>query len=493
MVSAHVVAVTFSTPSLAFTVVGVYAPPHADIDQYLDRITECLTFVKSGMAVIAGDFNAKHSLWGRGECDSRGAAVLQLVCQHGLHVLNDSDSEATFENHYNASWIDITMVTPAMATLQYEWRISAEESLAEHKHIEFDFALGGSVARKRLTWTGRSRALQSLSELPWFERVQGADLRSGEALEHVMKKFYLIFDRHVSRNLRVVKSGPHTANSWWTPELGTERSRVRAMRRRYQAARDPAVRAQLRAIFTRARGLYRKIIARAQEAALKRYCEESSRRSLFGAPFRTAFNKTRPPIVLPALLAPDGEKTTDVIQSAALLLRAQIPADDVALDSELHTKLRAVADGPAKYGCPKNLYYLLRRFLRDRSVVYRSQSGEISARPTLGSPQGSPLSPLLWNIVIRGLLDLPVPHGVVIQAYADDTIIIIPGKNRAAIERSAEACSLTAELAARLTVAPGGRLDVAAYPHILGCARNRAVLTRIERLICAAVPRVDAS
>lgn len=183
------------------------------------------------------------------------------------------------------------MVTPAMATLQYEWRISAEESLAEHKHIEFAFALGGSVARKRLTWTGRSRALQSLSELPWFERVQGADLRSGEALEHVLKKFYLIFDRHVSRNLRVVKSGPHTANSWWTPELGTERSRVRAMRRRYQAARDPAVRAQLRAIFTRARGLYRKNIAWAQEAALKRYCEECSRRSLFGAPFRTAFTK----------------------------------------------------------------------------------------------------------------------------------------------------------------------------------------------------------
>lgn len=64
-------------------------------------------------------------------------------------------------------------------------------------------------------------------------------------------------------------------------------------------------------------------------------------------------------------------------------------------------------------------YYLLRSILRDRSILYRSQSGEASARPTLESLQGSPLSPLLWNLVIRGLLDLPVPHGVVIQAYAD--------------------------------------------------------------------------
>lgn len=114
MVSAHVVAVTFSTPSLAFTVVRVYAPPHADIDQYLDRITECLAFVKSGMAVIAGDFNAKHSLWGRGEWTVGARQVLQLVCQHGGFTYLMTRTPRPL------SKIIITpasMVTPAMATL----------------------------------------------------------------------------------------------------------------------------------------------------------------------------------------------------------------------------------------------------------------------------------------------------------------------------------------------------------------------------------------
>ncbi|XP_049517222.1 uncharacterized protein LOC125942971 [Dermacentor silvarum] len=72
-----------------------------------------------------------------------------------------------------------------------------------------------------------------------------------------------------------------------------------------------------------------------------------------------------------------------------------------------------------------------------RTVTYRCHTGELSAHPTLGSPQGSPIGPLLWNIVISGLLDVPLPPGVGIQAYADDPVLVVPGENRAAIERTA--------------------------------------------------------
>ncbi|KAH7980634.1 hypothetical protein HPB49_017783 [Dermacentor silvarum] len=59
-----------------------------------------------------------------------------------------------------------------------------------------------------------------------------------------------------------------------------------------------------------------------------------------------------------------------------------------------------------RHACPRTILDLLRSLLTDRSVVYRSHSGEVSAEPTLGSPQGSPISPLLWNVVVRGLLHL---------------------------------------------------------------------------------------
>lgn len=76
-------------------------------------------------------------------------------------------------------------------------------------------------------------------------------------------------------------------------------------------------------------------------------------------------------------------------------------------------------------GLPSNVYSLLQTFLEDRHVVYRSFAGEVEASPSLGSPQGSLLSPLLWNVVIHNLLCLAMPPGVTIQAYADEMVIIV--------------------------------------------------------------------
>ncbi|KAH6931366.1 hypothetical protein HPB50_023931 [Hyalomma asiaticum] len=57
---------------------------------------------------------------------------------------------------------------------------------------------------------------------------------------------------------------------------------------------------------------------------------------------------------------------------------------------------------------------------------------ELSASDTSqsDSEDGSPLSPMLWNVTIHDLLDLPLPTGVTLQAYADDTVVIVPAQNR---------------------------------------------------------------
>ncbi|KAH6941490.1 hypothetical protein HPB50_019022 [Hyalomma asiaticum] len=40
---------------------------------------------------------------------------------------------------------------------------------------------------------------------------------------------------------------------------------------------------------------------------------------------------------------------------------------------------------------------------------------------------------MLWNVTIHDLLDLPLPTGVTLQAYADDTVIVVPAQNREAL------------------------------------------------------------
>lgn len=86
---------------------------------------------------------------------------------------------------------------------------------------------------------------------------------------------------------------------------------------------------------------------------------------------------------------------------------------------------------------PRNLYLLLNAALSDRSITYPLRSSKVTLATSLGSPQGSPLSPLLWNVIISSLLDLPFPENANIQAFADDITLTVSGKTRLQLEMTA--------------------------------------------------------
>ncbi|XP_040068031.1 uncharacterized protein LOC120841246 [Ixodes scapularis] len=52
----------------------------------------------------------------------------------------------------------------------------------------------------------------------------------------------------------------------------------------------------------------------------------------------------------------------------------------------------------------------------------------------MGCPQGSPLSPLLWNILLSGLLERTFPNHIYLQAFADDIVVVIEGNSRRELE-----------------------------------------------------------
>lgn len=84
--------------------------------------------------------------------------------------------------------------------------------------------------------------------------------------------------------------------------------------------------------------------------------------------------------------------------------------------------------------CPGYLLWMVKVFLENRQIKVRI-NGIISSplTPEQGLPQGSPLSPWLYNIygydmVMDGLVEEPNRHTYVLQ-FADDTAILSHGKN----------------------------------------------------------------
>jgi hypothetical protein len=100
---------------------------------------------------------------------------------------------------------------------------------------------------------------------------------------------------------------------------------------------------------------------------------------------------------------------------------------DKAFERADHT---VILDSLAQLGIAGRLLAWISDFLHNRKIKVAFQ-GELSElqNQTCGSPQGSTISPTIFNAIIIILITLSLPTTVDILAYADDLVIISHGRN----------------------------------------------------------------
>lgn len=101
-------------------------------------------------------------------------------------------------------------------------------------------------------------------------------------------------------------------------------------------------------------------------------------------------------------------------------------------------KPKIVVQKLKEYNCHDNLIKLADNMLKERQIIYENDNVRICKTLTTGSPQGSPLSPLYWNLTISDLLRRKFPGDTHVQAFADDVVLIIKFKSRKDAEEKAD-------------------------------------------------------
>lgn len=86
---------------------------------------------------------------------------------------------------------------------------------------------------------------------------------------------------------------------------------------------------------------------------------------------------------------------------------------------------------------PKEMRELMFHILENRTIIYDLENHNIELKLSKGAPQGSPLSPFLWNVIVSELLAMEMPEKVSIQAFADDLTILVRGRSRMILEQEA--------------------------------------------------------
>ncbi|KAH7963870.1 hypothetical protein HPB52_023743 [Rhipicephalus sanguineus] len=412
--------------------------------------------------IIAGDFNSKHAAWGAQESDARGSRLVEFMSTHGLLLLNDSTAIPTYETRYAMSWIDVTMATPSALVAGYSWPVLEDVTFSEHRHIEVRIG-------EELEAFGRQR---TDLVLPPLRRPDGTYTTTHLEAAALLLQTQVAVDNRTTDNcdhdaVRSIAAAPYWTSEQDAPFSPTELdSVVRQMKDRSapgpEGLTPPLVKGLVaihkpfllwlfnsalrlghfpsrwrrgRIIFIRKPGRLSELTTSYRPICVNSVLGKVLERLLNG---RLYFFLHRAGYIHPnqygithaksAVLALHG------LHKRLLRLKAeQTPAILMSLDfqgafdSVWHPRILQFF---RERGLPSCLYHLLRTFLADRTVVFSSHAGQVEAHPTLGSPQGSPISPLLWNVIIHGLLSLPMPEGVVVQAYADDTVIVIPGNKR---------------------------------------------------------------
>ena len=70
--------------------------------------------------------------------------------------------------------------------------------------------------------------------------------------------------------------------------------------------------------------------------------------------------------------------------------------------------------------------------------MYETSDGPVVRPVTAGVPQGSILSPTLWNSMYDGVFDIALPPDAEILRYADDLVLLVPGTAPDTVKAAAE-------------------------------------------------------
>lgn len=290
----------------ALTVVGVYFSPNrplVDFEAFLLRLTAFIS-AATGPVIVAGDFNAKSTLWGSPATDARGRAMADWLASTGL-VLANEGAVNTCVRQQGGSIVDLTLVSPSVARRVTGWRVLEEiETLSDHRYIRFDIfahtsemgrpiTSGGGGPRWSLKRLNKELLLEAAIVASWvpFPAEAGVE-ECAEWLNAAMRN---ICDASMPR------AGPYKPRRqtyWWRPEIRQLRQDCVAARRRYTRYRRRRIRDQSEedTIYDGYRTACRALRDGILKAKMEAWVEwlETLERDPWGSPYKWVRQKLRP-------------------------------------------------------------------------------------------------------------------------------------------------------------------------------------------------------
>lgn len=320
----HLIALKVRSHFKEFILINIYRPPSSDISYFLDSINMIISDNPRIPLLVAGDFNAKHELWGGSIIDERGEAIVEFLMIHNLAVLNSNNSLPTFSGYRGESWIDLVITSHSLYPECTDWKVEDTISNSDHRYISYSFFGNCPKVVWKITKATQCKYDELVAADPWFNDVlvQSDDFIHGN--DAVITVLYQRLHQYRTRCLkRITIKGRPVA--WWSQELTQLRHEIRYKRRRYQSSRDTERRSFLKIDYYHHFARYKLAIRKAKEAFTQQLRGELLSRNPFARPYRERLDRIPRPTSIRPLLRLDNTFTDTMEESIKLILDHSFP------------------------------------------------------------------------------------------------------------------------------------------------------------------------
>ncbi|GBO05875.1 hypothetical protein AVEN_44984-1 [Araneus ventricosus] len=255
-------------------IVNVYCSPSENIETSIMKLEMICNRYLNKRIILLGDFNAKSSAWSPRPTDERGRCVLEYVNKLDLFIENNCDSIATYSCEKD-SWIDLIISKNIDRNLVENWQVHSDITASDHRLITYSLCEKFNQVKNRITWKIENMKLIDFKlEVSKLVREFKGKTLSRNNLDEMLRNF----SEKLTRICRKCKSNKRRSNwqsaVWWTPKLEMERSKIRALRRRFQACLEPRERIERRIVFKKEYSMYKKSIIRAKMNSFRNFLEK---------------------------------------------------------------------------------------------------------------------------------------------------------------------------------------------------------------------------
>lgn len=208
-------------------------PPTRELRELVDYCSN-----KGADLLVGCDANSHHTVWASSDTNERRTALLEYICLTNLEILNRG-SKPTFVTPRRQEVIDLTLGSPRVCQAVVNWMVSDEDTLSDHRLINFEL-LGRSCQApvelrrnpRKANWPTFKVELEGLigNLRDWPRTGGGIEREAGElqtASIHAFEAACPIRERRVNKKV-----------AWWSAELNKLRKCSRRLLNRALRSRQ---------------------------------------------------------------------------------------------------------------------------------------------------------------------------------------------------------------------------------------------------------------